>query len=102
MASRVEPPSTRDQPVSPDSQDQQRKDGRPRHRHLDPVLHRQSPCNERAQDQREGHAKPQDFRARSEEHTSELQTLMRNSYAVFCLNKKKNLIEHTYITSKKL
>src|SRR3546814_4471024 len=27
--------------------------------------------------------------ARSEEHTSELQSLMRNSYAVFCLNKKK-------------
>src|SRR3546814_7644914 len=32
-------------------------------------------------------------RIRSEEHTSELQTLMRNSYAVFCLkqkNKKTN------------
>src|SRR3546814_3194710 len=28
---------------------------------------------------------------RSEEHTSELQSLMRNSYAVFCLNKKKNV-----------
>src|SRR3546814_6148348 len=28
-------------------------------------------------------------RARSEEHTSELQSLMRNSYAVFCLKKKK-------------
>src|SRR3546814_1011293 len=28
-------------------------------------------------------------RSRSEEHTSELQSLMRNSYAVFCLNKKK-------------
>src|SRR3546814_6989839 len=27
--------------------------------------------------------------ARSEEHTSELQSLMRNSYAVFCLEKKK-------------
>src|SRR3546814_3309204 len=26
---------------------------------------------------------------RSEEHTSELQSLMRNSYAVFCLQKKK-------------
>src|SRR3546814_5161407 len=30
--------------------------------------------------------------ARSEEHTSELQSLMRNSYAVFCL--KKNKISH--------
>src|SRR3546814_6636499 len=29
-------------------------------------------------------------RTRSEEHTSELQSLMRISYAVFCLNKKKN------------
>src|SRR3546814_6526810 len=28
---------------------------------------------------------------RSEEHTSELQSLMRNSYAVFCLKKKKNI-----------
>src|SRR3546814_3807777 len=27
---------------------------------------------------------------RSEEHTSELQSIMRNSYAVFCLNKTKN------------
>src|SRR3546814_5947376 len=27
---------------------------------------------------------------RSEEHTSELQSLMRNSYAVFCLQKKMN------------
>src|SRR3546814_9976502 len=28
-------------------------------------------------------------RGRSEEHTSELQSLMRRSYAVFCLKKKK-------------
>src|SRR3546814_10011973 len=39
---------------------------------------------------------------RSEEHTSELQSLMRNSYAVFCLKKKnttmKYNITHTYIT----
>src|SRR3546814_9398921 len=35
---------------------------------------------------------------RSEEHTSELQSLMRNSYAVFCLKKKTNqnlTINHT-------
>src|SRR3546814_10035099 len=31
-----------------------------------------------------------DRRLRSEEHTSELQSLMRNSYAVFCLKKKTN------------
>src|SRR3546814_2215596 len=30
-------------------------------------------------------------KTRSEEHTSELQSLMRISYAVFCLKKKKNL-----------
>src|SRR3546814_6340315 len=31
---------------------------------------------------------------RSEEHTSELQSLMRISYAVFCLKKKKNQTSH--------
>src|SRR3546814_9185127 len=31
---------------------------------------------------------------RSEEHTSELQSLMRISYAVFCLKKKKNKYNH--------
>src|SRR3546814_7410942 len=31
--------------------------------------------------------------ARSEEHTSELQSLMRISYAVFCLKKKKTLTQ---------
>src|SRR3546814_3330963 len=49
---------------------------------------------------------------RSEEHTSELQSLMRISYAVFCLKKKKQInnttqilthtrsqIKHTYIHS---
>src|SRR3546814_5333556 len=33
--------------------------------------------------------------ARSEEHTSELQSLMCISYAVFCLKKKKNTIQNT-------
>src|SRR3546814_2453304 len=32
---------------------------------------------------------------RSEEHTSELQSLMRISYAVFCLKKKNNTITNT-------
>src|SRR3546814_1534067 len=40
------------------------------------------------------------LRSRSEEHTSELQSLMRISYAVFCLKKKNtktvNLTTHTY------
>src|SRR3546814_5631434 len=34
---------------------------------------------------------------RSEEHTSELQSLMRISYAVFCLKKKKKLDRNDYI-----
>src|SRR3546814_4719022 len=34
---------------------------------------------------------------RSEEHTSELQSLMRISYAVFCLKKKKNIYIYTLI-----
>src|SRR3546814_6874499 len=37
-------------------------------------------------------------RRRSEEHTSELQSLMRISYAVFCLKKKKN-IKNIYLTN---
>src|SRR3546814_2456536 len=41
---------------------------------------------------------------RSEEHTSELQSLMRISYAVFCLKKKKNkqhsIYHNTYTTSQ--
>src|SRR3546814_1310289 len=37
------------------------------------------------------HIRPQD---RSEEHTSELQSLMRTSYAVFCLKKKKTPTTH--------
>src|SRR3546814_9009919 len=38
--------------------------------------------------------------ARSEEHTSELQSLMRISYAVFCLKKKKKQITYNYSTHK--
>src|SRR3546814_7820987 len=39
--------------------------------------------------------RPRPCRLRSEEHTSELQSLMRISYAVFCL-KKKNQIHTTH------
>src|SRR3546814_3334111 len=38
---------------------------------------------------------------RSEEHTSELQSLMRISYAVFCLKKKKKTITHKKINTNK-
>src|SRR3546814_7028027 len=37
--------------------------------------------------------------ARSEEHTSELQSLMRTSYAVFCLKKKNTLSTSLYTTN---
>src|SRR3546814_8225615 len=36
---------------------------------------------------------------RSEEHTPELQSLMRISYAVFCLKKKKNKTHNKKVTS---
>src|SRR3546814_1649209 len=43
------------------------------------------------------HRKGYALRARrSEEHTSELQSLMRISYAVFCLKKKKKIITHQH------
>src|SRR3546814_18556131 len=47
--------------------------------------------------QRDHHSLPRqlmhELGERSEEHTSELQSLMRISYAVFCLNKKNNTIK---------
>src|SRR3546814_3183199 len=36
-------------------------------------------------------------RGRSEEHTSELQSLMRISYAVFCLKNKHQTVEKTHL-----
>src|SRR3546814_1074468 len=46
-----------------------------------------------------GRRHPPRARPRSEEHTSELQSLMRNSYAVFCLQTKKhtNTTTNSYI-----
>src|SRR3546814_3978860 len=40
----------------------------------------------------------QTYIIKSEEHTSELQSLMRISYAVFCLKKKKKPINNTTIS----
>src|SRR3546814_4606372 len=50
-----------------------------------------------------GRTAPIASETRSEEHTSELQSLMRISYAVFCLKKKTNNTLHTniYITQRK-
>src|SRR3546814_5210237 len=42
------------------------------------------------------HSRRSQSHPRSEEHTSELQSLMRSSYAVFCLKKKK---QHEYIST---
>src|SRR3546814_7559636 len=39
---------------------------------------------------------PMKRRHRSEEHTSELQSLMRSSYAVFCLKKKQSQKDQNY------
>src|SRR3546814_7283624 len=44
--------------------------------------------------------KHSDSDARSEEHTSELQSLMRISYAVFCLKKKKHQKEKLHNNTK--
>src|SRR3546814_7169770 len=52
----------------------------------------------------EGRAgRPGDEHRRSEEHTSELQSLMRISYAVFCLKKKineSNIINKSHIHNR--
>src|SRR3546814_4430346 len=47
-----------------------------------------APCEGRLR-RGESHVHQSLWRPRSEEHTSELQSLMRISYAVFCLKKKK-------------
>src|SRR3546814_6681521 len=41
------------------------------------------------------------WKLRSEEHTSELQSLMRISYAVFCLKKKIHLYQNNYRNNKR-
>src|SRR3546814_5265590 len=44
-------------------------------------------------------APPPPRRGRSDEHTSELQSLMRISYAVFCLKKQKDTINNAMLHS---
>src|SRR3546814_8140346 len=50
--------------------------------------------------QQRGALSAEEFAQRSEEHTSELQSLMRISYAVFCLKKKKNQTTKKEITTE--
>src|SRR3546814_2331756 len=57
---------------------------RPRQRSIRPGPISTCPIPHRNRPRRQCH------KVRSEEHTSELQSLMRISYAVFCLNKKKD------------
>src|SRR3546814_3668131 len=78
-----------------------------RHRNSSaPTAHRiRSRCAERAPrykvDRNDLHdPRPRPPALRSEEHTSELQSLMRISYAVFCLKKKKTNIYTTPTPSR--
>src|SRR3546814_7685045 len=78
-------------------------DGRRRRSHCaNPMLGRSKSCraNNQVEDhdgatsgQRGGGTSIRCRSARSEEHTSELQSLMRISYAVFCLKKKQNNVD---------
>src|SRR3546814_4752837 len=52
-------------------------------------------ATERTPVQLEGGLEVVNLDVRSEEHTPELQSLMRISYAVFCLQKKKNTQQNT-------
>src|SRR3546814_5448210 len=69
------------------------------------AVHRADPCIARKRDPAPGNPGRRRCRARhadhmeddvkrSEEHTSELQSLMRNSYAVFCLKKQTKQTHH--------
>src|SRR3546814_9845071 len=63
-----------------------RLDDRLRNEVGDKLLEREIACRD---DPRRIACRQLEREARSEEHTSELQSLMRISYAVFCLKKKK-------------
>src|SRR3546814_5027523 len=63
-----------------------RCDPQHRSRHCDAAVARSNRPGHQGRDAGAGILPPE---ARSEEHTSELQSLMRISYAVFCLKKKK-------------
>src|SRR3546814_3295119 len=79
----VEQARARRRPHSPRPQSFSRESGSPGP---------QPPCSKKI-DSRRG----AETRRRSEEHTSELQSLMRTSYAVFCLKKKNN---KTYVITE--
>src|SRR3546814_2322901 len=66
-------------------EDRRQRDGAAQHQY--PQRHRDA--GPQARGEKEGPEPRGKQRPRSEEHTSELQSLMRISYAVFCLKKKK-------------
>src|SRR3546814_4914380 len=66
-------------------------------RYLLIASHYRSPINYSEENLRESKRALERFYHRSEEHTSELQSLMRISYAVFCLKKKKT---HQHFTTQ--
>src|SRR3546814_2897032 len=71
------------------------RSGGPTPGHSRPVVGRLRRATDRTRPDRGGRTRPHRRRwrvGRSEEHTSELQSLMRLSYAVFCLKKKKTRI----------
>src|SRR3546814_8613008 len=59
-----------------------------------PARHSSSGCAATAHCRPRFRRSPPQWSARSEEHTSELQSLMRISYAVFCLKKKNKTNIH--------
>src|SRR3546814_10801645 len=65
-----------------------------------PEAFHQDPSNRVSGYDRPDNAHPRPPFHRSEEHTSELQSLMRISYAVFCLKKKKNKTKETQDSKK--
>src|SRR3546814_6623081 len=67
-------------------------DRRPAHRHRHRAGRRDDGGRTEAARAATIRSSPASRPRRSEEHTSELQSLMRISYAVFCLKKKKNKI----------
>src|SRR3546814_9035605 len=67
-------------------------------RNIDGQLRTVRPINAQSADGQIALRHRVDLPIRSEEHTSELQSLMRISYAVFCLNKKNENTNHIYKT----
>src|SRR3546814_3754271 len=65
------------------------------------VLGRAGVAGRLVQHQREPGGRVERRAVRSEEHTSELQSLMRISYAVFCLKKKKRIRQNNNLQFSK-